>query len=189
MPASARPWIIVMFRCLCILALVFAFVFFMRMQEEQSTIDRYRAQGNVSRALVIEKNLDAIVLEGRAGRTRSQAVQLVRVRYVPDSTVRYADFPARVREANLPAPPPATGDALTDSRFTATMLVPRDTYDAVRIGQTVTVVDTPFSGDEPILHDDIANFDAAIFYPRIAAALFFALLFGFVSWRMGRVST
>jgi hypothetical protein len=160
----------------------------MRMQEEQSTVERYRAEGTVSRAVVIEKKLDAIIYEGRAGRTRSQAVQLVRVRFVPDSTVRYADFPDRVREADLPAPPPATGDALADAGFTDTMLVPRSVYDVVRVGQTLTVVDTPFSGDEPMFHGDIANFDATIFYPRIAAALLLALLFGLISWRIGRVS-
>ena len=70
MNAAARPWIAIVFKCLAVLALIFAFVFFMRMQEEQSLTDRYRSEGTVSRAIITDKEVDTVRYEGRRGLAR-----------------------------------------------------------------------------------------------------------------------
>ncbi|MCW3834696.1 hypothetical protein ACFQ1E_03485 [Sphingomonas canadensis] len=183
---AARPWIGLVFKCLAVLALIFAGIFFMRMQEEQSGIGRYRAEGSVSRAIVTGKKLDKQVYEGRAGRSRSKDVQVISVRFLPKSGVRYADYPAKVPESALPGPPRVTGDPMKDSTFSEVLWVPRDVYDRTSVGDVLTVVDTPYSGDGPELVSDIQAFDPAVFHPRIAIALALTLLFGLAGWWIGR---
>lgn len=186
MTIQARPWVALVFKCLAALALIFAFVFFMRMQEEQSDIERYRKEGTVSRAVVSDKTVDTIRYEGRRGRSRTEDVQMLFVRYAPKSKVAYADYPAKVALADLPAAPPLTGDPVIDGNAVDIITVPRSVYDAAKIGDSFVVVDTIYSGDGPEVIDDIRDWDAAAFYPRIAIALVLMLVFAVIGWGMGR---
>lgn len=188
MNAIARPWVGLVFKCLSILALIFALIFFMRMQEEQSEIGRLKNQGVVSRATVTDKQLDKMVYEGRRGRTRSVDLQILHVRHVPDSKVKYADFPAKVKEADLPVAPPVSGDAVKDSKYLGVMFVPVDLYEKSKVGDMLTVVNTPFNTDAPELVSEVRAFDAGIYYPRIAIALVLMLAFWIIGWRIAKAA-
>jgi len=186
MNARTRPWIGFIFKMLALLAAIFAFIFFMKMQEEQSEIDRLRDDGVVSRALVTAKNLDKMTFEGRRGRSRSVDLQVLQIRHVPKSTVRYADYPAKVKEANLPVAPPMTGDLMKDSENIGVMFVSVDLYDKTRAGDMLTVVNTPYDPESPELVSDVAAWTPHAFYPRIVMALLLAGLFWFVGRRIGK---
>ncbi|MCB2065573.1 MAG: hypothetical protein KDE15_02910 [Erythrobacter sp.] len=182
----ARPWIGLVVKCLAALALVFAFVFFMRMQEEQSDVERYRSEGTLSRAEVTGRVTDQMVYSGRAGRSRSEDLQVLQVRFVPESPVRYADFPGTASLDDLPLPPAPSGDPLADSQFSDVIFVTRAVFDATQVGDVLTVVDTRYSGDGPEFYDDIRDFDPATYYPRIAIALLLGLAFAILAWRIGK---
>jgi hypothetical protein len=192
MNAAARPWIGIVFKCLCVVALIFAFVFFMRMQEEQSKYDKLRTQGVVSRALVAEKSQDEIERQssgiGRrsSGSTTSTDIFVLMVRHVPKSTVRYSDFPTKVKEADLPAAPPVSGDPMKDSENMGIIWVPREVYERTGVGDMLTVANTPWDSDSPVLVSEIEAFDASIYYPRMAIALLLAVVLGLIGWRIGR---
>jgi hypothetical protein len=192
MNAVARPWIGLVFKCLSILAAIFAFIFFMRMNEDQSKVDNYRNSGTVSRGVVTEMKLDQMVYEGSGGRrgtsSRTQDIQVLSVRFDSKSTVKYADFPSKVSEADLPAPPAVTGDSAIDGPNMANMWVSRDLYDKTKVGDVLTVVDAPFSGFDPELVADIRDFDPSAAYPNIAIALVLAVLLWLIGWRISKAS-
>lgn len=189
MNALARPWVGLVFKCLSALALIFAFIFFMRMQEEQSEIGRLRNQGVVSRAIITDKELDKMVYEGRKGRSRSVELRVLHVRHVPKSTVKYADFPSKVKEADLPVAPPVSGDAVEDAKYLGVMFVPLDVYEKSKVGDSLTVVNTPYNPNAPELASDVAAFDAGIFYPRIGIALLLMIGFWFIGRRISKAAT
>ena len=93
------------------------------------------------------------------------------------------DRPVLTRPVELP---PLTGDPVVDGSAVDIIMVPRSVYDAAKIGDSFVVVDTIYSGDGPEVIDDIRDWDAAVFYPRIAIALVLTLLFAVIGWRMGR---
>jgi hypothetical protein len=184
-----RHWFGVVLYCLALLAAIFAFIFFMRMQEEQSIVDRYRAEGVVSRAVVVDKKQDQLVREGRRGRTTRQDIYVLTVRYVPKSTVRYADFPGQVSEADLPLPPAPSGDPMTDMEYGGVIWVPKDLFQTISPGDTLVVVDTRYSGDDPEPYASIAEFDPTVFHPRIAIALAVMAVFGVLGLMVGRLGS
>lgn len=193
--AAARPWVGIALKCLSVLALIIAFIFFMRMQEEQSVVARYQKEGVVSRAIVTDMHLDKMIHEdsSRSGRrrsgtdrTRATDLQVLHVRFVPKSTVKYADYPAKVREADLPTAPALSGNVMADSEFGEVMFVPRPLYDRTNVGDMFVVVDTRFSGDGPRLISDIADFDASSHYAPIATALALTLILWLVAVRIGK---
>jgi hypothetical protein len=188
MNAVARPWIGLCFKLLAVLAFIFAFIFFMRMQEEQSRVDNYRNSGTVSKAVVTDKKKDTITTQTSGIRRRSSGsttesdIWVLSVRFAPKSTIKYADYPSKVKEVDLPVAPPLTGDTMKDGESVESMWVSRDLYDKTKVGDMLTVVDAPFSGFGPELVSDIRDFDPSIYYPRMAIALFLMLLF----WSIGR---
>jgi hypothetical protein len=186
MNATARPWIAIAINCTAVLAAIFAFIFFMRMDEDRSRVSNYRESGTVSRAVVTKMELDKMVYEGRRGRTRTVDVQYLYVRFVPESKVKYADFPAKVKEADLPLAPPISGNIAADSKFLEIMAVPRTLYDTTKVGDLLTVVDAPFSGYGPELVSDIQSFNPSNAYPKIGIALVLAILLGVAGWRVGK---
>ena len=151
MNSAARPWIALVFKCLAALALIFAFVFFMRMQDEQSLTDRYRAEGTVSRAIITDKEVDTVRYEGRRGRSRTEEWRMLWVRFDPESTVKYADFPATVSVEQLPGPTELTGDPVADSQGAEIITVPPEVYDSATVGDRLVVV---FNGQQTV---DIRN--------------------------------
>jgi hypothetical protein len=192
MNAKARPWIGLCFKLLALLALIFAFIFFMKMQEEQSANDKLRNQGVVSRALVTDKKLYTTTTQHSGIGRRSSGYQtqneilVLTVRHVPKSTVKYADFPSRVTEADLPVAPALTGDPMKDSENIGIMWVSADVYEKAKVGDMLTVVNTPWDSSSPVLVSDVEAFDASVFYPRMAIALVLMLLFGVIGWRISK---
>lgn len=185
MNAIARPWIGLVFKCCAALALIMAFVFFMRMQEEQSFVERYRKDGTVSLAVVTQMERDTVTTTTRRGRSRSNDIQVLSVRFNPNSGLAYADYKG---QADIPTAPPATGDPVADSAFGEVIWVSEATYAATQIGTGFVVVDTPYSGDGPELIETIRDFDPASYYPGIAISLLAMVVFGLAGWRISRAS-
>jgi hypothetical protein len=194
MNAVARPWIGLCFKLMAVLAFIFAFIFFMRMQEDQSRVDNYRNAGTVSRAVVTEKKKDTITTQTSGLRRRSSGstttsdIWVLSVRFAPKSTVKYADYPSKVKEADLPTAPDLTGDTMKDSEASEIMWVSQDLYDKTKVGDMLTVVDAPFSGFGPELISDVRDFDPSEAYPKIAIALVLMLLFWFIGRRISKAS-
>ena len=185
MNAIARPWIGLVFKCCAALALIVAFVFFMRMQEDQSFIDRYRAEGTVSRAVVIGMERDTLTTTTRKGRSRSTDIQMLTVRFNPKSGLKYGDYTG---QADIPSAPPPTGNPMADSEFSEVIWVSNVAFEATKVGDSLVVVDTPYSGDGPELFDDIRDFDPSSYYPGIALSLIAMLVFVVIGWRISRAS-
>lgn len=189
MNARARPWIGLCFKLMALLALIIAFVFFMRMQEEQSANDKLRNQGVVSRALVVDKAKDSLTTQHSGLRRRSSGyttetdLWVLTVRHVPKSTVAYADYPAKVKESDLPTAPALTGDPMTDSAHQGIMWVSQAVYDAAKVGDMLTVVNTPWDSESPVLVAEVAAFDPSPFYPGIAVSLILSAVFAAIGWR------
>ncbi len=194
MNANARPWIGLCFKLLAVLAFIFAFIFFMRMDEERSENDKLRNQGVVSRALVIEKEEDTLTTQHSGLRRRSSGyttendIWVLSVRHVPESTVKYADYPSRVKEADLPVAPALTGDPMQDSRNLGIMWVPEEMYRNTEVGDMLTVVNTPWDRESPVLVSEVEAFDASVFYPRIGIALLLTIVFWLVGRRISKAS-
>lgn len=194
MNAVARPWIGLCFKLLALLALIFAFIFFMKMMEEQSANDKFRNQGVVSRALVTEKEQDKITRQNSglsrrsSGSTTESDIWVLMVRHVPKSSVKYADFPSKVSEADLPVAPALSGDPMKDSEHLGVMWVPVEIYEKTKVGDMLTVVNTPWDSSAPVLVSEVEAFDASVFYPRIAIALLLTLLFWFIGRKISKAS-
>lgn len=190
----ARPWIGLCFKLMAVLAFLFAFIFFMKMQEEQSENDKLRSDGVVSRALVVAKEKDELVTTSSSGvRNRSTTTTksdlwVLTVRHVPKSTVNYADFPTKVKEAELPVAPALTGDPTKDSGNGGVMFVSQDRYDQTKVGDLLTVVNTPWDSTEPVLVSEVEAFDPSVFYPRMGIALFLTVVFWLIGRRISKAS-
>ena len=179
MNIAVRPLIGLIVKCAGLIALIFAFVFVMRMQEEQSFTDRYRKEGTVSRAVVTGMETDELIRTGRKGRTTKTDIQVLSVRFNPRSTLAFRDYEDGV---DVPTAPPPSGDAVADSTYPDVIWVTKDDYAKTKIGDSFLVVDTPYSGDGPELIEDIGSFDPASFYPGIAISLVLALVLAAVGW-------
>lgn len=188
MNAAARPWIGLFFKLLAVLAGIFAFIFFMRMEEESSFYSKLQTSGVVSRALVTDKELDSARYEGRKGRSRTVEYRFIHIRHVPKSTVKFSDYPAKVKEADLPLAPAVTGDPLKDSAYSGIMDVPMSTYEAIKVGDMLTVVNTPWDADSPVLISTIGAFDPSVYYPRMAIALVLMIAFWMIGRRISKAS-
>ncbi len=175
---AARPWVGIVFKCAAAIALIFAFIFFMRMQEEQSVTERYRKEGSVSRAVVTGMETDELIRTGRKGRTTKTDIQVLSVRFNPKSTLAFRDHE---EEVEVPAAPPL-GGAAADWEYQDVIWVTKDVYARTRIGDSFLVVDTPYSGDGPELIEDISAFDPASFYPGIAISLVLAVVLAAIGW-------
>lgn len=195
MNAVARPWIGLVFRLLAVLAAIFALIFFMRMMEDRSENQKLRDHGVVSRAMVIDKKKDELVSTHSSGRrgnssyTSTSDLWVLNIRHVPKSSVKYADFPTKVKEADLPVAPPVTGNPLKDSDHIGVMFVPAEFYDKTKVGDLLTVVNTPWDSGSPVLVADVEAFDGgASYYPRMAISLLLMLVFWLIARRISKAS-
>ncbi|MCU0883599.1 MAG: hypothetical protein MUC44_01415 [Beijerinckiaceae bacterium] len=194
MNANARPFVAIAFYMLSLLALIGAFIAFMRMDEDSSEFERFRNQGVVSRALVTNKKNDTIERDapggGRRGtsgsRTTSSPIYVLNVRFDPGSTIRYADHVAKPNVPALPAAPPPTGNFRADGPFVGVMWVSEAAFARIAVGDTLVVVNTPFNRTSPKLVADVQAFDASGFYPWIAGFLLLGLVLGLLGRRIGR---
>jgi hypothetical protein len=194
MNSVARPWIGLFFKLMAVLAVIFAFIFFMRMMEDQSENDKLRNQGVVSRALVTDKKQDTITTQGSglsrrsSGTTTENNIWVLNIRHVPKSTVKYADFPSKVKEADLPVAPALTGDPMKDSGNGGIMWVSEEFYNKTKVGDMFTVVNTPWDSESPVLVSEVEAFDPSPYYPKMAIALALALLLWFIGRRISKAS-
>lgn len=194
MNAVARPWIGLCFKLLAVLALIFAFIFFMRMMDDQSENDKLRNQGVVSRALVTAKEKDQTTTQTSGLRRRSSGstttndIWVLSIRHVPKSTVKYADFPSKVKEADLPVAPALTGDPMKDAGNAGVMWVTEEFYNKTKVGDMLTVVNTPWDSESPVMVSEVEAFDPSPYYPKMAIALALMLIFWFIGRRISKAS-
>ena len=194
MNAVARPWIGLCFKLLAVLALIFAFIFFMRMMDDQSENDKLRNQGVVSRAMVTAKEKDQTTTQTSGLRRRSSGstttndIWVLSIRHVPKSTVKYADFPSKVKEADLPVAPASTGDPMKDAGNAGVMWVTEEFYNKTKVGDMLTVVNTPWDSESPVLVSEVEAFDPSPYYPKMAIALALMLIFWFIGRRISKAS-
>jgi hypothetical protein len=194
MNAAARPWIGLCFKLMAFLAAIIAFMFFMLMQEDQSENDKLRGQGVVSRALVVAKEKDQVVTAHSSGRRNRSSYSttndrwLLHIRHVPKSTVKYADFPSKVNEADLPVAPAETGDVMKDMDHGGLIVATEELYEKTKVGDVLTVVNTPWDSSYPKLVSEVEAFDPSPYYPKIAISLVLMLLFWFIGRRISKAS-
>ncbi|WP_430443842.1 hypothetical protein [Sphingorhabdus contaminans] len=194
MNAIARPWIGLCFKLMAVLALIFAFIFFMRMMDDQSENDKLQNQGVVSRALVTAKKKDQTTTQTSGLRRRSSGstttndIWVLSIRHVPKSTVKYADFPSKVKEADLPVAPALTGDPMKDAGNGGVMWVTEEFYNKTKVGDMLTVVNTPWDSESPVLVSEVEAFDPSPYYPKMAIALALMLIFWFIGRRISKAS-
>ena len=79
------------------------------------------------------------------------------------------------------------GVALEDDRVRV-MFVPLDVYEKSKVGDRLTVVNTPFNTTAPELVSDVKAFDAGIYYPRIVIALLLMIGLWFVGRRISKAA-
>jgi hypothetical protein len=184
MSTAAKPALVIVVKCLSILAFLGAFIALMRWQEDAGTIDKLKQFGTVSMAEIVDKEEDELVRHhsgiGRrssGGSTRSK-LYVLRVRFDPTSTVTYADFDTqKVSNEQLPTAPAAT----TDSSFTGIMWVSPDRFDTSKIGATLPVAIVPWD-KSPVAIDDIRSFNPAPFYYWLVGLT----VLGIVLWLLAR---
>ena len=194
MNAVARPWIGLCFKLMAVLAAIFVFIFFMMMQEKQSENDKFRSAGVVSRALVVDKQKDQVSTTHSSGRrnrssyTTTNDRWVLHIRHVPKSTVKYADFRSKVKEADLPVAPPETGEAMKDMSHGGIIVASEELFDKTKVGDVLTVVNTPWDSSYPTLVSEVEAFDPSPYYPKMAIAFFFFFLFWFIGRRISKAS-
>jgi hypothetical protein len=183
MNAKSKQWLGIVFYSLSVLSFLFLIIFFFRMEEEKSKQKQFVEKGVVSRAVVIEKNLDKATYQGSRGRSRTVNLNVIRVRHVQKSPVKYADFPLKVQEDQLPVAPPPSGNSSIEMDYSGIMFVTDDLYARAKIGDMLTVVNTPYEPQAPVLIADVRAFSPKSFYPGIGFSLLLAVCFGFVGGR------
>jgi hypothetical protein len=102
--ARSRPFVVIAFYMLSLLAFLSAFIALMRMQEDASEIERLRTHGAVSRAVVTEKKGDTLTrastgigLRSASGfSTTSSPINVLIVRFEPHSAISFADLGSRL---------------------------------------------------------------------------------------------
>ncbi|MDF7775412.1 hypothetical protein P1X14_09150 [Sphingomonas sp. AOB5] len=176
-------------KLMALLALIGAFIAFMRMQEDVSLYDKLKTQGHVSRAIIESKNIEEIerrmpgTRRRTSGTTTTSEVQFLQFRFDKKSTVTFADFASgKAGEAALPPVPARTGDPVEDGKAFGISRVSRGTYDKAQVGATVVVANVPWNPDSPVLVEEINSFTPAGYYPWIGGLVFLAI----VLWLLGR---
>lgn len=197
MNAQARPYVVIALYMCAILALIFAFIFFMRMSEDAKDIERFKTHGHVSRAVVTSKYVDSIERTERSGirssrssvRTTSSPINVITLRFEPRSTVTFSDYVNGIEDGALPKAPPVTGNTMTDGQYVGVMFVSDYLFAAIAVDDILTVVNTPFDRGVPRLVSEVRGFDQTSTYAWILVCLLLSLLFAGVAWRVSKATT
>jgi hypothetical protein len=170
MPASAKPALIIVVKCLSILAFIGAFIALMRWQEDAGKIDKLKQFGLVSMAEIVDKQEDEILRQtsgiGRrsSGGTSRSKVYRLNVRFDPTSTVTYADFDTqKTMRENLPG---ASANS-SDANSLGIMWVSFERFERSAIGSRLPVAIVPWD-KSPVAVEDIRSFNAKPFYNWLA---------------------
>ena len=73
------------------------------MNDKSNEMKRYRNEGAVSRALLLDKNESRSVTASNRGKRSVTGGYYLHIVHNPKSPVRYADVGGKVKEANIPA--------------------------------------------------------------------------------------
>lgn len=148
----------VILKSLAVLALIAAAGVFLTASGSGDDLARYENEGVVSQALVVAMD------EGNK----------VRVVHTPDSSVTFAALGNTVQVADLPVP--------TAGASTGTVIMTTDGFTHVKVGDVITVVNTPYEPAFPKTLDSLTAepSSAYLIWVAVLAALAVAL------WLIGR---
>lgn len=93
-----------------------------------------------------------------------------------------------MKETDLPVAPALTGDPMKDSANLGIMWVSKEVFDRTRAGDLLTVANTPWDADSPVLVAEVEAFDPSPAYPGIAIALVLMLAFWMIGRRISKAS-
>lgn len=192
MSATVRTIVSIALYLLAFLALIGAFIVFMRMQEDASDIERLRTHGVVSRAVVTEKQRDKIdrtmpsSSRKSAAHTVSTPIYVLTVRFEPHSSVRFDEYDDKVDPETLPSAPAPTGQVASDGRYIGVMWVSDTVFESTPVGDTLVVVSSPFNRNTPRLATEVKAFDNRKSYPWIAGFLLLGVAFGLFGHRFSK---
>lgn len=182
MTAVARSWWALCLKLVALLCFIGAFIAFMKLDERNSELHRLRTVGVVSRALVTEKEVDTVTQRTRRGRTSSYEIRVLTVRHNPKSTIAYTDLGSKVAEADLPPPLPESKDAPI-----GIMRVSSDFFESTKVGDVLTVVNTPYNPNGPELYADVRDFDPRPYYQYMGIFCALTLIIGEAGRRFGKL--
>jgi hypothetical protein len=173
----SRYWLSICFKAIAALCFIGLFIAFMKLQERDSELHHLRTVGVVSRAVVTEKEVEKVTMQTSKGRTRQSEYLQLTVRHNPKSTVKYQDIGTKMQEADLPPPLPEGKEAPIGF-----MRVSGTVYDQTKVGDVITVVNTPYNTGGPEFYTDVRDFKPDTHYKYMA--LFAALTLVF--WGVAR---
>jgi hypothetical protein len=183
MNSTSKYWSSICLKMISILCFIGVFIAFMRLDEEEMKLKRFQTKGVISQAVVTDKKEDELVRQGRKGKSSKRAINVVTVRHNPKSTVTYADYGKKVQESDLPPPLPDGKDAPI-----GIMWVSDEFYDATKIGDVFTVINTPYEPNAPALLSDLALFSPKPFQQAMGICGVLGVLFWLVARRMAKRS-
>ena len=191
-PVARHYWGLTL-KCSSILAFIGGFVAFMMMMETSGEIEKYRTQGSVSRALVLDldREVERRSTSGggrrRVGTTRDVEFNFVRVRFVANSPVSYADVANGVaKESDLPMAPAATGNPVEDARHEGLMDVSHDQFDALTTEAVIPVVTVPWDSTTPRPLSEIREYSPTPYYPWMVIGLLLGIGLWAWAWKLCR---
>ena len=92
----------------------------------------------------------------------------------------------KVKAADLPPPPTASGDPSKDYKLIGITRVSRAVYDKTRVGEELLVANVPWNTAGPVLVDEINAYTPAPYYPWIAGLLILTVVLFLLGRRVGR---
>lgn len=147
------------FKCLAVLALIGVIGSLLLMNDKSNEMKRYRNEGAVSRALVLDKNESRSVTVNNRGKRSVTGGYYLHIVHNPKSPVRYADVGEKVKEADIPAESAARSGGSTGS-----VKVKEEVFARTNKGDILTVVNTPYDPSFPKLLQDVRDFTPTLYY-------------------------
>lgn len=164
-------------RTLAVLCLLGVFGSFMAKVSDGWELDRYRNEGVVSKARVLDSKEDTSTIVWNNGERGQTSYNFLHVVTDPAGGMPFADFTAAGQEPALPLPP--TGEP-TDEQ-TRTVSVNDESFAAIKGGDIVNVVTYRYDSSGGMLLSEITGRDYTTHH--ILIAIFGALAVGL--WMLG----
>ena len=77
---------------------------------------------------------------------------------------------------------------MKDAGNAGVMWVTEEFYNKTKVGDMLTVVNTPWDSESPVLVSEVEAFDPSPYYPKMAIALALMLIFWFIGRRISKAS-
>ena len=172
------------FKCFAIISLLVAIGLFLKLDGEQSDLDRFINEGMVSKGLVVDKHQDTSISASTNSRGKTRRVQLsynmIYVTYDPASKIPYADLGSKLQQADLPN----AAELDEESSNGASITLSKAGYAKVKVGETVAIVRSPY-GDTQLVAE-VRSFSPNGSYMWMAILVVLAVMLWFVGRKLGK---